>query len=171
MHSFEFAAHEKCINDPFIRDKVIPRRARKLSKGILDCTIPLLDAHRSLDEEYVAIADEWLDANQQLTEIFEQALYAKVRLLLSTDVYKCSIYVPGTTFDSDSMQNIAEHDGHSTKSERDRVVAVTILPGLIRYASKENSFNYNRFLTGKAASKGPKGIKGEVLKKAVVLMR
>ena len=89
----------------------------------------------------------------------------------STDVYKCALHVPGTLFDSNSMQNVADQASHSTDSQRDRVVDVTILPGLIRYDSKEDDFNYNRFLVGKAASKGPQGIKVEFLRKAVVLTK
>lgn len=111
--------------------------------------------------------DEWLEADQQLTDIFKQALYAKARLLLSTDLYKCALHIPGTPFDSNSMQNITDV-GLDTDIARDRVVDITIFPGLIRYASKEEGFSYNRFLVGK---KSPKGIRAEVLRRAVVLIR
>jgi hypothetical protein len=130
--------------------------------------MPLLEAHRSLNEDYAAIIDEWAETNQQLTEIFKQALYAKVRLLLTTDTYKCALYLPGTPFDSNSMENRTDRVAHSTESESNRVVDVTISPGLVRYASKKEGFNYNRFLVGETA---PKGIRPEVLRKAVVLTR
>lgn len=130
--------------------------------------MPLLESHRFLNEDYAAIIDEWTEANQQLTEIFKQALYAKVRLLLTTDTYKCTLFVPGTPFDSNSMEDRTDGITHSTESESNRVVDITISPGLVRYASKKEGFNYNRFLAGEAA---PKEIKPEVLKKAVVLTR
>jgi hypothetical protein len=130
--------------------------------------MPLLEAHRSLNEDYEAIIDEWAEANQQLTEIFKQALYAKVRLLLTTDTYKCALYVPGTPFDSNSMEDRTDGVAHGTESESTKVVDVTISPGLVRYASKKEGFNYNRFLVGEMA---PRGIRPEVLKKAVVLTR
>lgn len=130
--------------------------------------MPLLEAHRGLNEDYVSIADEWLETDQQLTEIFKQALYAKVRLLLSTDMYKCILHLPGTLFDSNSMQNEVEGVFHSIDNDPCRVVDITIFPGLIRYASNKKSFNYNRFFVEK---KVPNGIKEEVLRRAVVLTR
>jgi hypothetical protein len=130
--------------------------------------MPLLEAHRSLNEDYSAIADEWLEADKQLTEIFKQALYAKVKLLLSSDMYKCALHVPGTPFDSNSMQYRIEGAVRGTKNEPDGVVDITIFPGLIRYASKDEGFNYNRFLGGEAA---PNGIRAEILRRAEVLTK
>ncbi len=130
--------------------------------------MPLLEAHRSLNEQYADIVAEWTEADQQLTEIFKQALYAKVRLLLSTDLYKCAFHVPGTSFDRISMEERREGVVNGTENEPDAVVDCTIFPGLLRYVSEKEGFNYNRFLTGQ---KAPKEIRAKVLRKAVVLTR
>jgi len=127
--------------------------------------MPLLEMHRDLNAD---IADEWLQVGHQLTEIFKIALYVKVRLLLSTDIYECAIHVPGTPFDNNSMKNMIEGVVHGTKNEPDAVVGITMLPGLIRYASGEEGFNYNRFLIG---NKAPKGVSADILRKATVLNR
>ena len=166
MNGFEFASHERCITDPFFCDVLIPRRAKHLAKRILNCVKPLLEAHRSLNEDYAVIADEWLEANHQITEIFKQALHAKVRLLLSTDMYKCALYVPSTPFDSNIMQRRTEGFAYDTKNEPGCVVDVTIFPGLIRYALNDEGFNYNRFLTREAV---PTKMKAEVMRRAEVL--
>jgi hypothetical protein len=169
MNIFEFAAHEECIDDPFIHDKVIPRRAERFAQQLLDCTMPLLEAHADMSEDYAAIADEWREAKQQLAEIFKQALYAKVRLLLSTDTYMCDFHMHGTPFNSDIMHDGAEGLVHGTDSKSDGVVDITIFPGLIRYATKEEDFNYNRFSV--VRKRAPEGVGAEVLKKAVVLIK
>lgn len=166
---FEFAAHEKCIDDPFISEVAIPRRAQHLARQIRDYIMPLLEAHKGLDEQYADIVDEWLGADRQLAEIFEQALHAKVTLLLSTDKYMCILYLPGTPFDKNSMENKVEGIGNSngTNDQPEEVVDITIFPSIIRYASKEG-FNYNRFF---GANKAPKGVTPDILTRAQVLTR
>ncbi|RFU27659.1 hypothetical protein B7463_g8657, partial [Scytalidium lignicola] len=160
--SFEFAAHEKCIDDPFICEVVIPRRAQHLAQQIREYIMPLLEAHKGLDEQYEDIMNEWLGADRQLAEIFEQALYAKVTLLLSTDKYKCALYLPGTRFDKSIMENKVEGIDNGSHDKQEEEVDITIFPGITRYASKDG-FNYNRFF---GAKKAPKGITPEVLRRA-----
>lgn len=166
MNGFEFASHEKCITDPFFCKVVIPRRAKHLAEKIINCVKPLLEAHRSLNEDYAAIADEWLEAIYHITEIFKEALHAKVRLLLSTDMYKCVLHMPGTLFDSKSMQLRTGGFASDTTNEPDHVVDVTIFPGFIRYARNDEGFNYNRFLTRDVV---PTKVRAEVMRRAEVL--
>ncbi|EXJ73841.1 uncharacterized protein A1O5_03603 [Cladophialophora psammophila CBS 110553] len=160
--SFLYAALEKCIDDLSVCDFAIPRRARHLSRRTLDAIKPLLDAHRDLDEQYVDVADGWGEHEQQMIEIFKQALYAKARLLLTTDLYKCVLHLPGMSCDRVSMEK-----RRGAETEPDAVVGITIFPGLLRCASEEG-FNFNRFLTG---DKTPKNITANVLGKAVVCTR
>lgn len=168
MDGFEFASHARCITDPFFCNVVIPRRAKHLAEKIINFVKPLLEAHRSLNEDYAVIADEWLEANLQITEIFKEALHAKVRLLLSTDMYKCVLHVPGTPLDSNSMQWRGEGFVRDTKNEPDRVVDVTIFPGFIRYALNDGGFSYNRFITRDVV---PTKTRAEVMRRAEVLTR
>ncbi|KIW89575.1 uncharacterized protein Z519_09731 [Cladophialophora bantiana CBS 173.52] len=160
--SFLYAALEKCIDDPSVGDLTIPRRARHLSQRTLDAIRPLLDAHRHLDDQYVEVADRWGEYEQQMTEIFKQALYAKSRLILTTDLYKCVLHLPGTSCDRVSMEKRG-----GAETEPDAVIGITIFPGLLRYASEEG-FNFNRFLTG---NKTPRNVAANVLRKAVVCTR
>ncbi|EXJ88660.1 hypothetical protein A1O1_05591 [Capronia coronata CBS 617.96] len=165
--SLQYATLEKCIDDPSVCDLAISRQARHLARRTLDCMQPLLDAHRDLDEQYVDIADGWVEEERVMTEIFTQALHAKVRLLLTTDLYKCVLYLPGTPVDRIAMEVKDASPGNGTESEPDAILGITVFPGLLRYPSEEG-FDFNRFLKG---AKTPKDTTAVVLRKATVLQR
>lgn len=124
-----------------------------------------MEAHNGLDEQYEKLTDEWVQAKGLLTEIFTQALRAKVALLLSNYKYKCALFPPGTPFDESSMENKAKAADDSTNDSQEREVHITIAPGIIRYASTER-FGYNRFYS---AEKNLKDISSEIMIKAQVL--
>ena len=147
---------------------MIPRRARYLAQRFLDSILPLLEAHRDLDDRYADLVVEWREEYKLLTEIFKLALWTKVRLLLSTDLYRCVLPIPGTAYDRCIMKRGLDGHDDDHQSESGGAVSVTTFPCLLRYTAKKRSFNYNRFLTGK---RSPKDLNPEILMSAIVLTK
>lgn len=166
--SLEFAAHQRCTEGQYIQELAIPQRAKYLVRRLNKSIIPILENHSSIDEKYADMLDEWREETTQfeLTEIFKQALYMKLRLLLSTDVYKCIFHAPGTAFNSNSMEELGEATLETQKPSK--LVLFTIFPTILCYNTSEDAFSYNRFLS---VDHVPECATPKPLVKSIVLLR
>ena len=164
----KFAAHKLCIENSYIKDELIPRRARHHSRCFFHSIKPLLEAHEIREAETPQEAATWAAETQKVTELFTAALRIKVRLLLTTDLFQCSFPAPGTAFDEHSMKRWNDEHSPQRNGGAGEEVAIAMFPALFRYEVNCEAFSYNRFVSGKTAPEADGPLR---LKDAIVLTR
>ncbi|KIX02791.1 uncharacterized protein Z518_08733 [Rhinocladiella mackenziei CBS 650.93] len=163
--SFEFAAHQSVIDDPSMSDFIIPNKARYLAQKVLQCLAPLVENPGPADDGSPDLVTAWFKEKDRLIYILELALRIKTRLLISTDLYKCTWHASGTPFIADSM--VPESDSALSSPGRGALVGFTLLPGIQRCSASERDFSYNRFVKD---AQSLEAMTWEPLSKAVVLL-
>ncbi|KIW19327.1 hypothetical protein PV08_03621 [Exophiala spinifera] len=165
--SLEFAAHEEFFDDRPMCNLVVSRRARALSRQLIACVLPLVEDHERLGEQYAQIRRGWCEKEDDLTRIFQLALNAKIRLLLTPDLYRCVFPLPGKEVKDRLMKIglglVPRHPDPGQKA----VTRVSVIPALLRYAAAREDFTYDRFLYNAELIKN---IKPDVLIQARVLV-
>ena len=154
------------VDDRPMCELMVSRRAQGLSSRMINCVLPLIEAHRSLGEQYKIFTTSWIEEEGRLTDIFKLALDAKIRLLLTPDLYECVFPLPGTELNDTSMRVGLDHAIHHSNPGSHAVVGVTVFLALFKYAAAQESFTYNRFLPN---AKVTKGVHPEVWMRARVL--
>ncbi|KAJ9618788.1 hypothetical protein H2204_012920 [Knufia peltigerae] len=165
--SLEFAAHMEFVDDRPICGLVVSQRARVLSRRLIACVRPLVEAHHGFAQQHEATVPEWFEQEDGLTSIFKLALDAKVRLLLTPDLYRCVFPVPGTEVKDKIMRIGLGHGSLNFSPGQKPVTGITILPALLKYMAAHEGFTYDRFLPNARLTRE---IKPEVWIRARVLI-
>jgi hypothetical protein len=148
----ELSALQGEIDDPRTHDFIIPTRAKLLARKLQLKLLPALKTLEIPGSTPALVEEDWLQEKSRLTEVFELALQTAVKLLVSTNLYRCVFPVSGTPFEKRRMTQDLETA--SADAGTASIVEVTLLPGLQSCAANERDLTFKRFVVGADAWEG-----------------
>lgn len=143
IRGFEFATLEAVLNKPIMDACIIPNRARLLARQLIQRLLPVIQAQNLPKNASSTIAKDLSEEEDNIAGVFKLALQIATRLLITTDMYRCVLHLPGTRVNS-SMER--DRETSSVNHDSRPVVTFTLMPGIQRCAADERDLRFRRFL-------------------------